>query len=256
MKKVLLSLSILAGAFTSQAQCTPSDHDFGDAAYGVYPDVITGLNPAEVDQPYQQIIYVLVPEDAGVIDSAYAGVPINSIVLENISYEYNGASYDFSVLGLELDCNPSNCIFEAGGQFCGVVSGTPNMSGEFPVTINVTANLSVFGAPVPWPFSFPGYTFVVNPLQVSSLESVIELGEVAPNPANINTRIPVTLSNNEAVTFTLVNMVGERVVTKTFSGKRGENNFNLDVSELPSGIYLYTVQSGNQKATRKLVIQH
>jgi len=50
--------------------------------------------------------------------------------------------------------------------------------------------------------------------------------------------------------------VGERVISKTFTGKRGENNFNFDVSELPAGIYLYTVQSGNQKATRKLVIQH
>ena len=133
MKKVLLSLSIFAASFAAQAQCSPADHDFGDVEYGVYPDVITGLNQATVNQPYEQIIYVLVPNDAGASDSAYAGVPISNIVLESISYEYNGTTNDFSELGLELACNPSNCIFEAGGQFCGVVSGTPNMSGEFPV---------------------------------------------------------------------------------------------------------------------------
>jgi len=257
MKKILLSLSILVSALAAQAQCTPADHDFGTETYGVYPDVITGLNQATLDQPYEQIIYVLVPEDAGAIDSAYAGVPINNIVLESISYEYNGAVNDFSVIGLSLACNPSNCIFEAGGQFCGVVSGTPNMAGEFPVTINVSVNLTFFGLPIELPFSFPGYTFIVNgPAQVASFENAMEIGTVSPNPANQSARIPVTLGSNDQVNFTLVNMVGERVISKTFTGKRGENNFNFDVSELPAGIYLYTVQSGNQKATRKLVIQH
>jgi hypothetical protein len=40
------------------------------------------------------------------------------------------------------------------------------------------------------------------------------------------------------------------------AGKRGENTMNLDVAELSAGIYLYTLQSGNKKSTRKLVVQH
>jgi hypothetical protein len=45
-------------------------------------------------------------------------------------------------------------------------------------------------------------------------------------------------------------------MSKTIVGKRGENTLTLDVADLPAGIYLYTLQSGSKKATRKLVIQH
>lgn len=257
MKKILLSAFVVVSAFAAQAQCTPAEHDFGAETYGVYPDVITGLNQATLDQPYEQIIYVLVPEDAGAIDPAYMGVPISNIVLENISYEYNGTINDFSVLGLSLACNPTDCIFEAGGQFCGVVSGTPNMSGEFPVTINVSVNLTFFGFPLELPFSFPGYTFIVNgTAQVASFENTMEIGTVSPNPANQQARIPFVLNSNEKVELTMVNMVGSRVMSKTIAGKRGENTMIVDVAELPEGIYLYTIQSGSKKSTRKLVIQH
>jgi hypothetical protein len=257
MKKILLSVSFAFATLFASAQCTPSDHDFGFVEYGVYPDVATGLNPAVLNQPYEQIIYVLVPTDAGAIDSAYAGVPISNIILDGISYDYNGQALDFSVLGLNLQCNPANCTFAAGGQYCGVVSGTPNMAGEFPVTINVTVNLTFFGLPIALPFSFPGYTFVVSETAaVEEVANVFEIGAAAPNPSNTQTRIPYSLSNNDQVSFTMMNMVGERVMSKTYAGKRGENTISIDVEELPAGIYLYTVQSGSKKATRKLVVQH
>jgi hypothetical protein len=257
MKKIILSAFAVFSFVAASAQCTPSDHDFGDVTYGVYPDVASGLASGCLNEPYEQTIYFLVPSDAGDIDPLYAGVPITSITLVGITY--NGGT-SVTDLGLELTCNPANCTFSAGGQYCGTVTGIPNQAGEFPVSIDVSVSASLAGFPLELPYSFPGYTFTVtdcaNPNSVDEVESVFEMGAVTPNPANHSARIPFTLSSNEKVDFTMVNMVGERVMSRTFAGKRGDNSLTIDVAELPSGIYLYTVQSGSKKSTRKLVIHH
>jgi hypothetical protein len=257
MKKIILSAFAVFSFVAASAQCTPSDHDFGDVTYGVYPDVASGLASGCLNEPYEQIIYFLVPSDAGDIDPLYAGVPITSITLVGITY--NGGT-SVTDLGLELTCNPANCTFSAGGQYCGTVTGIPNQAGDFPVSIDVSVSASLAGFPLELPYSFPGYTFTVtdcaNPNSVEEVESAFELGAVTPNPANQSARIPFTLSSNEKVDFTMVNMVGERVMSRTFAGKRGDNSLTIDVAELPSGIYLYTVQSGSKKSTRKLVIHH
>jgi hypothetical protein len=257
MKKILLSAAAIFTALLATAQCTPSDHDFGDVEYGVYPDVASGLAAGCLNEPYTQTIYFLVPSDAGAIDPAYAGIPVTSITLDGITY--NGGT-DISTIGLELACNPASCTFSAGSQYCGTVSGIPTQVGEFPVSIDVIVVASLAGFPLELPYSFPGYTFSVtdcaNPNAVAEVESTFSLGSVSPNPANQTARIPFSLANNDRVELTLVNMVGERILTKSFAGKRGENYMSLDVADLPAGIYLYTVQSGSKKATRKLVVQH
>jgi hypothetical protein len=258
MKKIVLSAFAVCSFLASIAQCNPSDYDFGAVEFGVFPDVESGLASGCLNEPYSQTIYFLVPSDAGALDSAYTGVPITSVTLDAITY--NGGM-DVSNLGLTLSCNPANCTFNAGGQYCGTVTGIPNQVGDFPVSIDVIVSATFAGFPIPpIPFSFPGYTFSVsdcaNPNSIDEVESTFELGAVSPNPANQSARIPFSLNSNEKVDFTMVNMVGERVMSKTFAGKRGENSINIDVAELPSGIYLYTVQSGSKKSTRKLVIQH
>ncbi|MFM7233127.1 MAG: hypothetical protein ACKOZM_00965, partial [Flavobacteriales bacterium] len=230
MKRILLSAFALCSFFAATAQCNPSDHDFGDVEYGVYPDVASGLAAGCLNEPYSQTIYFLVPSDAGAIDPAYAGIPVTSITLDGITY--NGGT-DITALGLELACNPANCSFAAGSQYCGTVSGVPNQVGDFPVSIDVTVSASLAGFPLELPYSFPGYTFVVsdcaNPNSVAEVESTFALGAVSPNPANQNARIAFSLGNNDRVELTVVNMVGERVLTKTMTGKRGENFMNLDV---------------------------
>jgi hypothetical protein len=257
MKKILLSIFAICSIIGATAQCNPSDHDFGDVTYGVFPDVAAGLASGCLNENYEQIIYFLVPSDAGDIDPLYAGVPITNITLVDITYN-DGLS--ITELGLELGCNPANCTFSAGGQYCGTVTGIPNQAGEFPVSIDVLVSASLAGFPLELPYSFPGYTFTVtdcaNPNSVDEIQSVFELGAVTPNPANQLARIPFTLTSNEKVDFTMVNMVGERVMNRSFMGKRGENTMNLDIAELPAGIYLYTLQSGSKKSTRKMVIQH
>ncbi|MEN9394880.1 MAG: hypothetical protein RL362_1101 [Bacteroidota bacterium] len=259
MKKLLLSLFVAVSAVAGNAQCNPLDYNFGAVAYGVYPDTATGLTPAYLNQPYTQVIYMLVPTDAGLIDPAYAGVPISTIELNNIQYDDGtGTMQDVSNLGLTLACNPTNCTFDAGGQYCGSVSGIPNTAGSFPVTINVTANITFFGVQIPIPYAYTGYTFVVNADASVSLvnNATFEVGMAKPNPANNWVNVPFESPAVEEVEVVVTGLLGNKVFEKTVTAKRGENQLAIETSNWEEGVYLYTVQSGSTKVTRRLLVQH
>ncbi|MFN5620615.1 MAG: T9SS type A sorting domain-containing protein [Flavobacteriales bacterium] len=260
MKKILLPLfTLFAGAAFAQADCDPMAHDFGDQTYGVYPDTTTGIAPGVVGQPYNQVIYILVPVDASVISPTFgAFATLNGISLAGVSYvNANGDTLDIASLGLTLECNPASCSFLPGEQYCGVISGTPNQPGQFPVIIEADVDVNVLGFDTTLPYDFGGYTYSVLPLSVPQVDSeMVSVEPAMPNPANNNTRITLNTPSANSVTVTMVNMVGERVLSRNFAGKRGENSITLDVAELPQGVYLYTIESGSFKTTRKLVIQH
>ena len=256
MKKLLLSFFTIIFSLTLAAQCSPSDYDFGKVEYGVYPDTATGLLPGCLGQPYSQPVYFKVP-----ISAADAGIPIPgaqilSVQLDAIVYD---DGQDISNLGLSLSCSAPDCLFNGGAQYCGDITGIPNQVGVFQITILVTVRVLTFLGETQLPVQFPGYTFNVSsciPSSTQENEYAFNLGSVTPNPANQSARIPFELPNNDRVELSVVNMVGEQLINRSFAGKRGVNSITLDFTELPSGIYLYTLQSGSQKSTRKLVIQH
>jgi hypothetical protein len=256
MKILLLSVFTILFSLSLSAQCNPYDYDFGDVQYGVYPDTATGLLPGCLGEPYYQPVYFKVPTSAADAGIPIPGAIINSVRLDSIVY---GSGQDISNLGLSLSCSAPNCEFNGGSQYCGEITGIPNQEGVFQITILVTVNASTFLGAIQLPVQFPGYVFNVSncdPIGTQEHESSFSLGSVTPNPANQSARIPFELPNNDRVQLSIVNMVGEELISKSFAGKRGENSITLDLGELPSGIYLYTMQSGSHKSTRKLVVQH
>jgi hypothetical protein len=256
MKKLLLSVFAIVFSLSLNAQCSPFDYDFGDVQYGVYPDTATGLLPGCLGEPYYQPVYFKVPTDGEDVNPFLLGAQITNVQLNSIVYD-NGQ--DISNLGLSLSCSAPNCLFNGGSQYCGEITGIPNQIGVFQITILVTVNASTFLGPIQLPVQFPGYTFNVSscdPNNTQEIDYSFNLGSVSPNPANQIARIPFELPNNESVQLSVVNMVGEQLINKSFAGKRGENTITLDLADLPSGIYLYTMQSGSHKSTRNLVFQH
>ena len=88
MKKILLLAFIFASSIGAQAQCT-ADYDFGGEAFGVSPDPQIGESFADgyLGESYEDVIHMLVPTDAGDIDTTYAGLGavIDSLTLVNVS---------------------------------------------------------------------------------------------------------------------------------------------------------------------------
>ena len=76
-----------------------------------------------------------------------------------------------------------------------------------------------------------------------------------PNPFNPVTKIAYTLPKQERVEIVIYNLLGEQLMTivdkKQLAG-RYEVQINAD--RLPSGVYFYSIQAGNFKQTRKMML--
>lgn len=81
------------------------------------------------------------------------------------------------------------------------------------------------------------------------------LGQNFPNPFNPNTTIPFSVDHSGIVTITIYNILGQDVgvVLHKFMDA-GNHQVNLNAELLPSGIYLYKLESGGQVLLKKMVL--
>ena len=82
-----------------------------------------------------------------------------------------------------------------------------------------------------------------------------ELTQNYPNPFNPTTNIKFSLPKAGNTSLKIYDLSGKEVMTM-FSGymEAGYYNADLDASKLSSGIYFYTLSSGDYKETRKMVL--
>jgi mannan endo-1,4-beta-mannosidase len=93
-------------------------------------------------------------------------------------------------------------------------------------------------------------------LTSSNLELEFAQLTVFPNPAETgNLHISATVKAPVKATFTLFNTTGIKVaeVTKQFAS--GPNLVKLPLQQLPAGIYVLSIQKGNEQISRKVVVQ-
>ena len=169
MIKTLLSFAFALAITALSAQCENS-YDFGDAGFGVSPDPEMGESFAvgTVGLAYSDTIHMLVPSDAGDVDSTYAGLGavIDSLTLVSVEVQVDGNYVNLSDIGLDVECDnngdsPDACTFMGALQYCSLIEGTPTVAGTFPLTINVDGYIVVFGNPVPVPVAFDQYSLTV-----------------------------------------------------------------------------------------------
>lgn len=88
-------------------------------------------------------------------------------------------------------------------------------------------------------------------------EAVASFGTVTvyPNPVTDVLNVNITLNNNEAVTVTLFNTLGQAVVTEKRNMNAGVNSIQMNTSELASGVYSLSVSAGTATSTSKVVVQ-
>jgi len=265
MKKALLSFSFLLVSVVTFSQCDPNSFDWGANAFGVSPDPSVGENfdAGQVGVPYNDIVFVKAPA----LISDIPGAPdlplaIDSLSLDSITFTVGAMEFNIYNLGLAVTCNnngdsPIPCNFMAGGAYCGDISGTPNMAGSFPVKIYATGYFT-FGPAQSAGYTFEGYVLEIGVASVKEEVAVFDfsLGQSSPNPANNQAIIPFELPQNDAVQFSVYNLMGQQVLSRTISGKQGKNSYALETSDLKNGVYLYTIQSGEKRLTKKLIVQH
>ncbi|MCF8351889.1 MAG: T9SS type A sorting domain-containing protein [Bacteroidales bacterium] len=84
----------------------------------------------------------------------------------------------------------------------------------------------------------------------------IKVSQNAPNPFSEKTLIEVNTGSSAPLSLTVRDLPG-KVILEFDKGTvaRGRHTFEIDGSDLNSGIYLYTVTSGNQSQTKKMIVQ-
>ena len=76
-----------------------------------------------------------------------------------------------------------------------------------------------------------------------------------PNPMNYNTTISFNLPNDENVKLTVFNISGQVLMNKSMDAKSGYNEASILKSELnASGVLFYRLESGDNIATKKMVV--
>jgi hypothetical protein len=165
-----------------------------------------------------------------------------------------------------------------------LVSGTGmNAFNQDPITVNPTTiapgNQGVvtmtfhpplgsqgqsFAANVSWPNAGPcGNAFSVDLNGQSITSSVKEtasidgfvLDQTYPNPTQGKANFTYTTPSETEVQITLVDMTG-RLIRTLISGRvsQGEHLVNFDASNLPSGTYMYILESGGTRLVRQLIL--
>ena len=76
-----------------------------------------------------------------------------------------------------------------------------------------------------------------------------------PNPFNPTTTINFSLAEPTFVKLAIYNLLGEEVeVLKNENMNAGSFNVSFDASSLPSGMYLYKVETAQFSSVRKMML--
>ncbi|MCW3077854.1 MAG: hypothetical protein JWO32_2463 [Bacteroidetes bacterium] len=78
---------------------------------------------------------------------------------------------------------------------------------------------------------------------------------VYPNPASQSAILSINMKDNALVNVDIYNTIGQQVKSSKHTAQVGENNLNIDLSNLSAGIYLVNVKVGNATSTKKLIVQ-
>ena len=96
----------------------------------------------------------------------------------------------------------------------------------------------------------------ITKANINKYNTSLKVDQNNPNPAKNNTQIAVTLPESSNVTITVTNLMGQKVM-EVNKGKlnAGKNIINLNVSNLSSGVYFYTVTANNASVTKKMIVE-
>lgn len=235
MQKFLFS--ILFGSFfsvVSLAQCTPGVN-FADSLFGAWPDTTTNFPSGMENVNYVTDLNFKVPSDAGDIDPAFVGNQIIDFTVDSVV----GLP-----TGLDYACNITSCNYTGGSNGCAQLLGIPTSTGQHNITIHITANLSVFGFPVPVPYSFSGYHIFVEPQgSAQVLETKFEHVSIFPNPAKDVIYLKELNQKMEAIEI-------QDAAGKSIYFKNSDLN-ELNISTLENGIYFIKIYfQDKQEAVR------
>ncbi|NOX45551.1 MAG: T9SS type A sorting domain-containing protein [Chlorobi bacterium] len=86
-------------------------------------------------------------------------------------------------------------------------------------------------------------------------ENLMEVSQNFPNPFSETTLIRVDLAKRSTLSLEITNFMGQKVrEIDAGTVNQGPYNFSLDADKLSPGVYFYTIKAGDQKTSRKMIV--
>lgn len=129
---------------------------------------------------------------------------------------------------------------------CAIVSGSYVICGTIPYSATIP------GAGV-YRSSFTGSTGIEENKFLQPTD--FQLSQNFPNPFNPSTVIKYNLPKDGYVTLKIYDILGKEIVTLVNENKQaGYYNATFNASNLPSGIYIYSIQSNEYNQSKKMLL--
>ena len=263
-------------ASSLNAQCV-ADIKYRDSTSGVYPLPYVqttrptgGIDKAACISKAYSFVWTIKVGDTINVPNPIGGGTI-AVPVDSVSISRTTAIAGLPT-GITYACNPPNCTWKKRTDGCVALSGTPAASNAvktYPLVISGKAYLGGFYAslfPNGYDVTFPGaiaegsYDLRVYATNDSRCTTAAEdLTEVSamtavPNPTNGKTVINIESTVSDKFDFNVTDLLGRRVISRPLSIQSGQNTYDLDVTDLPNGIYIYTLSKGNRVMSNKLII--
>jgi len=138
-------------------------------------------------------------------------------------------------------------------------------TGDTTITVFNDSQVQTFNVTVanePTSISFDPGNWILKTLNsvVTDVEDELQpnkfsLEQNYPNPFNPSTTIKFNLAANGLTTLKIYNVIGKEVAT-LINGQveEGPHEITFDATNLPSGVYFYTLSSGSFKETQKMIL--
>ncbi len=96
---------------------------------------------------------------------------------------------------------------------------------------------------------------ILDKMKIDGMVSNYALDQNYPNPFNPSTKIYYSIKEEGLVTLKVYDVLG-KVVTTLVNENKAEGNYEVDfnASELPSGMYIYSLQAGDFLESRKMLL--
>jgi hypothetical protein len=250
MKKIIFTIFALIVFYGAKAQspCIPdSIHYPGD---GIHPD---SLPHARAGVAYSQVIQFRFPTDTQLtVSGSKYQVHIYSAKIKSVF----GLPASFA-----YQCSDTSCTYKSGKYGCLLLTGNPVASQvgkhvlqvNFLLDVHVTT-LGVDANNVP-DSGFINFTIDAGSGIFYGGNNSNIVSQNFPNPFNVNTEIQFNTSSSQPVAFKVTNELGQQVYVRSLPATQGLNSFTFERNNLPSGMYFYSIQMGNDIVTRRMVIK-
>jgi len=260
--------TIFAISFSvAQSTCVP-DETYRDTL-GVFPPPFDTLaeNPvggidktACIDKPYEFVFTIAIGDSLRVPN-------IGAFVIDSIVLSPDTAIGGLPE-GMTFNCGTENCVFYKGDLNCVSITGVPdpsNPTGDYPLTITGVFHSGVLALEQTVPGDlFPGaYTLRLEEsgseaCTTSSLKLVEQVKldmSIAPNPTKDFARLNLNVPETDTYTYRIYNLLGAEVFSTPMRLSAGINQYELDLSFLDNGLYLYSLNNDKYQLTKRLIIR-